>query len=305
MTLEVGKLLPSFGVGYRWRPTDFITRATRNRNMDKSKYMVDINFFYDFLNLELIYAPNKEFIPDDYADVDTILENDDFWLARLSLSLSYTELSLLYFHGNGDSIGINASSQVGDEFIPYCEVVLSNENRIKRMVKDESNIYSFEKWDDPFLMSLVGFCLSPTEIDFSIYFEFLYNGAGYSVDEWFQYNEYIREINELPPVMTAEKMGYLGLANMNFSLTNMSHLYLFLNVQTNDYLGGIFSIANTIIMTYPTGFLNNLDLSFKFLDNIYFDITFLSLLYATDQSEYSYFPNDMKIDLNLYYKVNF
>lgn len=305
LTMEIGKLLPSFGVGYGRRPTDFITQMTRFRNEDKGKYLIDFNIFYNFLNFEVIYAPNRDFIPDDYTDFESIIENDDFWLVRCGLSLASHELSFLYFHGNNDSFGLNYSSQIGEELISYCEAVISDENKIKRIKKDDSEIYNFELEETWFFTSLLGLCYSPIFLDFSFYLEFLYNGDGYTPDEWKDYYNYIQEINDMPVTMTQQKMYYLGKANTYFSRNNMSFYYSFLHIKSNDYFYDLFSIENTIIMTYPFGVINIFTVSLNFFDNIYMDTDFFSLLYADKYSEYSYFPYDIKLEINVYYEVSF
>jgi len=296
--IEIGKLLPEYGSAYVWKITDFFKRELRG-----SKFMVDsLVFINEYFTGEFIYAPNRDWLPDDYSDTGTMASNDDFYLARIGLTYGAHSANLIYFHRNNGYIGINYSAQAGEGLIPYFEAVFSMDNRIPRLEKASDYTYEFNSPGQEYWQVVAGINYTPSFIDWSIYLELFYNGDGYSGQEWRDFGINFDGVNTLNGSYTQAKHQVLSTVLNTFSGSDMSQEYAALHIRNNTpYLRQYnirFNFDDSVIMTWPPGVMNTLKLSLTFLTYFTFKFSWTTVPYAENPSEY-YFSSPYKNSYSL------
>ena len=184
-------------------------------------------------------------------------------------------------------------------------IILRGEHEFERLTRADDN-YTFSLKDNVFLSLLVGIDYSPENIDWSFYFEFYYNGDGYTSDEWKDFSNNINAINNMTGPGLSQKYGLLGNCNNNFNVGYMSNIYCLLHARSNDYILDLISIEDTIITAFPFGLFNIFKTDFELVkDKLYLNLEFFNLVYAVDDSELYYHPYRFYFEMSLNYNLSF
>ncbi|MBN2534622.1 MAG: hypothetical protein JXB88_17190 [Spirochaetales bacterium] len=298
VVLQVGKVLPEYGVGYIWKPTNFLKNKT-----GYSKYLVDCYLFYNLFSFELLYAPNRSFIPDDYDDDETMDSFDDFFLFKSSASFDSHILTLLFFMEKDIKTGINYSVQLTDGLIFYVEAVMNFDNYIRRIRKNSEMDFELYNLDAPYPQLLFGINYTPDFIDWTMIGEFYYNGDGFTQQDWDDYNQCLEEIDEFAEPYSELKLYYLDMAVNHFLYNDMSGFYAGLHIRQNDKFFDHLNFEDTLFFSLPFGIQNYLTMVFSF-DNARISLIVFNNLYSCNNSEFSFAPNDAFINILLNYKFN-
>lgn len=297
--IELGKFLPCFGVGYNWKPTNFISNHTGGM----SKYLIDINYFHPLFVIQGIYAPAWSFLPDDYGVYTNIDDSNDMWLLKGGFTFDQSDLGILLFFEKNFAFGVNFNTQLGDEFIPYFEGVFSFNTNISHMSSIDGFQYGFAPNDFWFYQFLIGINYSPLTFDFAFYLELYYNGDGYSIDDWEQYMININNIKSQPNENLSLIISNLNEAYVNFKFGNMSQYYAMLHIRQIGYLFDIMNFKGTLVATFPLGLISSINIEFKFPYNLQLNFDMTSLLYAGSESEYLFSPMSHNFTASLQYVV--
>jgi len=267
-------------------------------------------FINEHFTGEFVYAPNWDWLPDDYDNTNIMASNDDFYLARIGLNYGAHSANLLYFHLNNEYIGLNYSVQVGEGLIPYCEVVFGMDNRIPRLEKTGNYTYEFKPLNREYWQVVAGVNYTPPFIDWTIFLELFYNGEGYSGQEWRDFGVNFDEVNALNGVYAPVKYQVLSTALNTFSSNNMSQGYAALHIRNNTaYLRQYnmqLNFNDSVIMTWPFGVMNAFQLNLNFLTYFAFKFNWNTVMYAEEPSQYYFgFPykNSYKLRLSYGFKL--
>lgn len=271
VSLEVGKFLPTYGVGYTTKnPTDFIYQETNNN----SSYMVNTTYYGDYFTLEGIYLPKSERIPDLYSDKNKI-ENDTLF-GRLSTEIDIHTFNFIYMNNGFNNFGLSYSTQVGDTLIPYIEVVY----------RDQTRTHVFNELEEDTFNILTGVSWSPYFMDFTLYSEFLYNGQGMDKKKWDKLDKNLNEAGSNPMI----KGRYFPSVFQNIDFMNSSQFYFINHLEQSDSekFFDVVKFDSTIITTFPLGFYGLFEMKIEMLEYFKLELNVAGVIYSEKDSELSY-----------------
>lgn len=295
LNINMGKMMPEFGVGYIRNSQSYFERITGN----SGKWMLNTQLIKDSFLLELFYAPINNFIPDDYSDKDTLERAGDIIGLSSNSYVGDFYLEVVAFYDEDFFIGLSSSSEVLLGLLLYTDINFTNKHWIDRITGDSTN-FTLKKFDNEYFDILFGISYTPLIIDWTFYLEGRYNQDGLTTDELSLMSDKLELINNLNSSYPGSGLPYYGDLASKLPFNSLSLLTLSLHCESFDYIFDLIKIKNTTFISLPIGVLNQLTFEIPLLDTINVNFSWNHII---DTGEYQYFLYRDSLSFSIKYNL--
>ncbi len=281
-------------VAYGENPTDFMgedkevdfTKREEERRVEREgNYLIGGEAFLSNLTLSANYAP----------EIDDLQDDDSRFLMRGNLfaeSLN-SDMSLHYFHGEIPGVGFDISSTVSDNLVLHVESAFRWGSRNKELkVLSQGDDFSPREFeisdtdDDEDVFPHVVLGGSYTLGDgTNIILEYIYNGDGYSEDEWDEIVEFIKYNEDAYRNDFFKDLATSNLAEANniVQVREMRKHYVFFRISNSSLINNLDGQLVFIVNTADKSFLTFPSVDYKVGDNFVAGLS--ATLYSGDDDE--------------------
>lgn len=296
------------GVGLSTNPTDFlgeekevdVTKREEERRLEREgNLLAGVDLFYKDITLTAIFAPR---IKDLQKERDRVLLRANLFMESIN-----TDMSLHYFNGTIPGAGINISSTIGEALILYTETAFrwgSTRKEVKLLQEGLPNIYEINDPDDN--EKVYPHTVAGGHYTFkngtNIISEYIYNGDGYSNEEWMELTGFIKYSNE------EYKKGFLtDLMRLNLLQANgmmkfrqMRKNYIFVRISNPDIGEKIDGAMVLFLNADDESFVINPSIDYRIKTDTTVGITAL-VFSGEDNAEFGMPPWDSEISMTFKY----
>lgn len=234
-----GRRNVAFGQSYGLNPVDIYNQPLKENRLypsDKSRddtVGVDLTGF-DFLTnsgdtFKIFYAPELDRLNEDFTEDNWYLSYSTF------LEASGIDVTTSAFWGERPGVGLSGSVAVGNKTVLYADGTLRR-GREKNTLQSSTLIdgFAFASDGDDKLYAYVTLGAGYTfENGLSVNLEYTFDGAGYSQDEWDDFDESITLASSMSGSLASRARGQINTALRHHSLRRN---YAFLRMAQDDLL---------------------------------------------------------------------
>ena len=266
-------------VAYGSNPTDFMgedkevdfTKREEERRVEREgNYLIGGEAYFSNITLSVAYAPT----------INDVQDEDDRFLLKGNLFAESinSDMSAHYFHGDLPGVGFDLSSTVSDNLVLHAEGAFrwGSNNKVISVVSEGNSTTPREfaitdKDDDDDIYANIVIGGSYTLGDgTNIILEYIYNGLGYSDDEWdtidafIKYNENAYRNNFFTGLATSN----LAEANEIMNFRAMRKNYLFTRISNSTHFENVDGQLVFLINIDDGSFLTFPSVDYKLAENM-------------------------------------
>ncbi|MDR2601450.1 MAG: hypothetical protein LBC53_03225 [Spirochaetaceae bacterium] len=178
--IMAGKTMRKYGAALLLPVTNFLYEDTIEKDSENhGKWMAGFSFYQGIISVESWYSPIADWVHDAYTPPLRDGLNAIFLLNSI-ITTDIHRFGFVYYHNRAHKAGAYYSGQIGDSFIPYAEIAVSNHPLVSSFAPDavlsRSDSWSFD--------GLLGGSCYLTDINTAIYMEYRYRTSGYTNNNW-------------------------------------------------------------------------------------------------------------------------
>jgi hypothetical protein len=180
-SVMAGKTMRKHGAALLLPVTNFLYDETiENTTENHGKWMAGFSFYRGIVSVAGWHAPIADWVPDAYAppDRDGL---DAMFLLNSTVTADIHRIGFVYYHNRAHKAGVYYSGQLGDSFIPYAEIAVSNRPLVPSCMPPDTVLSRSDSWS---FDGLVGGSYYFTNINTAVYMEYRYRTSGYTDNDW-------------------------------------------------------------------------------------------------------------------------
>ncbi len=290
--VTAGKILPRWGKGYAWNPTDFMGRLKNPSDPDLSlegRWIGQIDFVKSFdgplrnAALTALFLPVSEYINENFGEID------HFNVAgKLYLLFHDTDIELMALSSGSKPghFGLTLSRNLTANFEIHGEAALLQDHT--KVIVHSDGTVTQSTYDTQNYLAGVRYLSSANT---TYIFEYYHNGQGYSDRETDDMFDYLNRLNN-------EQLVALGSNLASYQVPNFMRNYLFLKTSQKEPFGWLYLTPSLYsIINVSDGSFNLIpEAVYTGVENLELRVR-TSLLFGADGTEYGGKANTWKLEL--------
>jgi hypothetical protein len=241
-SVMAGKTMRNYGAALLLPVTNFLYEDTmENNNGNHGKWMAGFSFYRGVVSVEGWHAPMAQWIHDAYTppDRDGL---DAMFLLNTIITADIHRIGFIYYYNRAHKMGAYYSGQMGDSFLPYAEIAVSNHPLLPSFapgtVLSRPDSWSFD--------GLWGGACYFTDSNIAVCLEYRFRTSGHTDTDW----------NVLAEGLSSPEFG--NPAVMGDIAKALPYLYtpthtIGLRLQNTRQIGGLFDYGITLFWLAPHG----------------------------------------------------